>query len=330
MSLFSTPLTPTHGSPSGPNHSTASETPPQNKTTTTTPASKLRALLSTPSTLVVAPGVYDGISARLALSVGFPALYMTGAGTSMSRLGWADLGLATQTDMVAQAEMLSSLDPSVPLIADADTGYGGPVMISRTVRKYAAAGVAALHIEDQVQEKRCGHLLGKELVSKEVFWARLRAAVQTREKYGLDILIIARTDARQSFGFDEAYQRLKGAVECGVDAVFPEAMTSKEEAREMVERMGTTTPCLLNMVSGGVTPDMSADEAREIGYRLMIFPAITLEPAMLGMREALKRFKEVGRQPETKMGIREMFEVCGLQECMELDAEAGGKAYKGV
>lgn len=247
----------------------------------------------------------------------------------MSRLGWADLGLATQNDMVDQAEMLANLDPAVPLIADADTGYGGPIMVARTVARYARAGVAALHLEDQVQEKRCGHLLGKELVSREVYFSRIRAAVNARNDLGLDILIIARTDARQTYGFEEAYERLRGAVDIGADIAFPEAMTTKEEAAEMVRRMGDT-PCLLNMVPAGVTPEFTIEEAQQVGFRLMIFPAIAMDAAMGAMQQAFQRLTEDGRQPVTTRGVKEGFELCGLQQCIDLDKRAGGKAYATV
>ena len=247
----------------------------------------------------------------------------------MSRLGWADLGLATQTDMVDQADMLANLVPSVPLIADADTGYGGPIAVARTVSKYARAGVAALHLEDQVQEKRCGHLQGKQLVDREVFFSRIRAAVNVRHDLGLDILIIARTDARQAMGFEEAYERLKGAVDIGADVAFPEAMNTKEEAAMMIRRMGDT-PCLLNMVPSGVTPEITVGEAREMGFRLMIFPATAFEGAMVGIRDGLAWLKREGRQPLITTGVKEGFNLCGLQECVELDKRAGGKAFSEV
>lgn len=247
----------------------------------------------------------------------------------MSKLGWADLGLATQDDMANHADMIANLDPSVPLIADADTGYGGPNMVARTVARYARAGVAALHLEDQVQEKRCGHLLGKEIVSREIYFSRIRAAVNAREDLGLDILIIARTDARQTYGFEEAYERLKGAVEIGADIAFPEAMMTKDEAGEMVRRMGDT-PCLLNMVAAGVTPQISVEEAHNLGFRLIIFPTSAVEAAVSGMRDALLKVKKEGRQPETTTGPREDFELCGLQQCIDLDKRAGGQAYTTV
>ncbi|KAK0646662.1 Pyruvate/Phosphoenolpyruvate kinase-like domain-containing protein [Cercophora newfieldiana] len=142
----------------------------------------------------------------------------TGAGTAMSLLGMPDLSLTTADDMVRNASMIASLDRSVPLIADADTGFGGPVMVSRTTERYILAGVAGLHIEDQVTTKRCGHLQGKELVDLPTFTARIRAAAAARARLGSSLVIIARTDALQSLGFDAAVQRLKAAVECGADA----------------------------------------------------------------------------------------------------------------
>lgn len=243
----------------------------------------------------------------------------------MSKLGWADLGLATQNDMVQHAEMLANLDPSIPLIADADTGYGGPNMVARTVAKYARAGVAAMHLEDQVQEKRCGHLQGKKLVSREVFFSRIRAAVNAKKDLGLDILIIARTDARQMYGFEEAYERLKGAVEVGADIAFPEAMTTKEEAIEMVQRMGQT-PCLLNMVTSGVTPQITIEEAEKIGFRLIIFPGISFEAAIGAIKQALSSLVKEGKQPHSQ-SPKEIFELCGLQKCIDLDVAAGGHDY---
>ncbi|KAK6385753.1 uncharacterized protein PV06_07291 [Exophiala oligosperma] len=290
---------------------------------------KLRELLARPDAIVVAPGVYDGISARIALDMGFDTLYMTGAGTSMSRLGWADLGLATQHDMVEQAEMLANIDPTTPVIADADTGYGGPVSIARTVAKYARAGVAALHIEDQVQEKRCGHLLGKEIVSQEVFYSRIQAAVNARADLGLDILIIARTDARQSLGFDEACTRLSRAAEVGADIVFLEAMTSREEMADFVRRMGAT-PCLLNMVSKGVTPVISVDEAADLGFKVIIFPITGFGGAIQGIRDSFAVLKKSGCEPKALVGVEEAFELCGLIQCIELDRKAGGKALAGL
>ncbi|EIM80822.1 Phosphoenolpyruvate/pyruvate domain-containing protein [Stereum hirsutum FP-91666 SS1] len=302
-------------------------------------ATRLRQLLKDPSHLVVCPGVYDGLTARVALSMGFEALYMTGAGTSISRLGMADLGIATFNDMHENAAMLAGLDRSVPLIADADTGYGGPIMASRTAEAYARAGVAALHIEDQAQEKRCGHLGGKLIVPTEVYCSRIRAAVQARTRICSDMLIIARTDARQSLGFEEACKRLEAAVDAGADAVFLEGILSKEEGRKVCEIMGEKkgteawgeagVPCLMNLVPGGVSPDMTVEEARELGFRIMIFPTIGIEGAIKGVKESMGLLKSDGRQKlEEGQGVREAFKLAGLDHLMKIDDEAGGVNLK--
>ncbi|KAK5171164.1 uncharacterized protein LTR77_004308 [Saxophila tyrrhenica] len=294
---------------------------------------KLRQMLSDPSKTIIAPGVYDGITARLALESGAECLYMTGAGTSMSRLGMADLGLTTFTDMHAHAAMLASLDPSVPVIADADTGYGGPINVAHTVRSYARSGVAGLHIEDQVQEKRCGHLSGKLLVSRDVYFSRLRAAVKARDEMGGDIVVIARTDARAgrdpegNSGFDEAVARLKGAAEIGVDCLFFEALQTEEEMEQAVEAC-PKVPMMLNMVQGGRTPQISGDEANKLGFRLVIWPCLGMEAVVPAYRQALKTLYKTGKAPvEQNMGPNALFEICGLKELMAFDRDVGGKAY---
>lgn len=295
-----------------------------------TGATKLREMLSDPRKIVVAPGVYDGLTARLALAAGHECLYMTGAGTNMAKLGQPDLGIATLPDMVQNASVIASLSPSTPLIADADTGYGGPIMVRRTTRAYIAAGVAALHIEDQVQEKRCGHLSGKQIVEREVFYARISAAAQTRESCDSDIVVIARTDARADSGFDEAVERLKGAVRCGADVVFLEALQSREEAERAVKifaEMGV--PVLLNMVPGGRTPQMTVTEAKAVGFRIFINPTLTVEAVIRPLERALRLFKEEGRDECEPIGPNELFKICGLDEAMEFDASVGGRAFCG-
>ncbi|KAI0031706.1 Pyruvate/Phosphoenolpyruvate kinase-like domain-containing protein [Vararia minispora EC-137] len=293
-------------------------------------ATKLRRTLESTKELVVAPGIYDGFSARIALQVGFDTLYMTGAGTTASRLGHADLGIATQTDMVAHASMIALLDPSVPLIADADTGYGGPIMVARTVELYARGGVAGLHIEDQVQTKRCGHLAGKECVPLEAFATRIRAARAARERIGSDIVIIARTDALQMEGYEKAVERLRNARDAGADVGFLEGMTSKDMAVRAVKDLAPW-PLLLNMVEHGSTPTISVDEARTMGFRIIIFPWAAVAPAYVAIREGLERLKKTGivGAPEY-ISPQFVFEVCGLNESMAIDAAAGGAAFGGL
>ncbi|KAI9720317.1 MAG: hypothetical protein M1828_005701 [Chrysothrix sp. TS-e1954] len=304
------------------------------KTTPPSAAKKLRDMLADRSKTIVAPGVFDGLTARLALSTGFDCLYMTGAGTSMSRLGWADLGMATFNDMSDNADMIANLDPSVPLIADADTGYGGPLMVHRTTKAYARSGVAGLHIEDQIQEKRCGQLMGKQLVDLSTWQQRLRAAVQARDEIGSDLVIIARTDARGPNGFDAAVERLASLgreddLRLGVDAYFLEGLQSKEEARKACESLGDVErggkPMLLNMVPSGVTPNMGVQEAKEMGFRLVIFPSVCIEGVMRGCQETLQGLKQNGVQELPKsLGPREAFMVCGLKDGMKIDKLAGG------
>lgn len=313
-------------------------------------ATKLRQFLETQKSCLTCPGVYDGFSARIALSVGFDCLYMvnvtcpcryidrkesltpnshsqTGAGTTASRLGQADLGIATQTDMRAHADMLANLDLSVPLIADADTGYGGPIMVARTVDQYARAGVAGLHIEDQVQTKRCGHLAGKELVDIEVYASRIRAAVAARKRMGSDIVIIARTDAVQGLGYGEAIRRLKVARDEGADVGFLEGMTSMQMLRDAVREMAPW-PMLLNMVEGSVTPEISVPEAEQIGFRLVIHPMAALAPAYDAIREGMQKLKKTGKMShDPRLTVGFLFNVVGLQESMAFDAEVGGTAF---
>ncbi|KAK5130525.1 hypothetical protein LTR08_001955 [Meristemomyces frigidus] len=294
---------------------------------------RLRQMLADPSRTVVAPGVYDGISARVALAQGFDCLYMTGAGTSMSRLGMADLGLTTLPEMLQNATTLASLSPTTPLIADADTGYGGPINIAHTVRAYARAGVAALHIEDQVAEKRCGHLTGKLLVSRDVWATRMRAACKARDESGTGIVIIARTDARAgrdgegNGGFEEAVKRLEIAAEIGVDALFFEAIQDEAECSEVIRRL-PKLPVLLNMVPGGRTPIISNARANEMGFRIVIWPTTGIEAVVPALEYAYSALKTTGKGPEEhKMGPGALFEVCGLKDLMAFDESVGGKAY---
>jgi 2-methylisocitrate lyase-like PEP mutase family enzyme len=253
----------------------------------------------------------------------------------MSRLGMADMGIATLNDMKTNAEMLANLDPNVPLIADADTGYGGAIMVGRTVTQYIRAGVAGMHLEDQVVTKRCGHLKGKQLVSQEEYVARIRAASMAREASHGDIVLIARTDALQSNGYEDAIRRLKAAVAAGADVAFLEGLNTREEAEHFIRDLAPT-PCFYNNVAGGVSPDFSVQECKQIGYKIVIFPALAMEYVYPAVRRAVRQLRDEGRvgPPETegknkdrRYSPRELFEVCGLGECMEFDTKAGGTAY---
>ncbi|OGE55389.1 hypothetical protein PENARI_c004G01100 [Penicillium arizonense] len=291
-------------------------------------ASKLRRMLKDTKDLIVCPGVYDGLSARVAMEVGFKGLYMTGAGTTASRLGMADLGLAQLHDMKTNAEMIANLDPfGPPLIADMDTGYGGPLMVSKSVQQYIQAGVAGFHIEDQIQNKRCGHLAGKKVVSLDEYLMRIRAAKLTKDRLHSDIVLIARTDALQQHGYEECIRRLRAARDIGADVGLLEGFTSKEQARQAVQDLAPW-PLLLNMVENGATPLITTKEAEDMGFRIMIFSFATITPAYLGIKATLERLKTEGvvGVPDG-MGPRKLFEVCGLIDSMKIDTESGNDGF---
>ncbi|KAJ5371524.1 carboxyphosphonoenolpyruvate mutase [Penicillium cataractarum] len=283
-------------------------------------ASRLRQSLADEVNIAVCPGVYDGLTARIALSFGFDALYMTGAGTTASRLGQPDLGVITLTEMRETAQMIASLDHSIPLTADADTGFGGSLMVHRTVTEYIRSGVAALHLEDQPTSKRCGHLLHKQLVSVDEFLSRIKAAVNARQSSGNDIVLIARTDALATLGYDQAISRLKSAVALGADVAFLEGITSKEQAKQACEDL-SPTPVLFNAVTGGVSPDLSVEEARDLGFRMIIFPGFAIGPVYSGLNEAAKNLKEGGRLITSGIGgPKDFFNIVGLKAAMAIDA----------
>lgn len=255
-------------------------------------AGALRTLLAQ-NDIVRCPGVYDGITARLSEQAGFPAVYMTGAGTSMS-LGYPDYGLLTQTEMVANAAVIART-VEVPVVADADTGYGNELNVTRTVREYERAGVAAIHIEDQVSPKRCGHLDGKEVIPLAEYVAKIRAAAAAR--HDPDFVIIARTDANAVTGFEDAIERANAALANGADVAFVEAAQTMEELKAIPERVDG--PCLLNAVVGGKTPDIDLAAAREMGYRIAIMPSLLTAAVMDACDAALADVKETDRLPSS-------------------------------
>lgn len=232
--------------------------------------------------------------------------------------------------MREHAEMIANLNPEVPLIADADTGYGGPNMVARTVTQYHRSGVAGLHIEDQIQTKRCGHLGGKFVVDTDVFVQRIKAAYQARKGLDSDIVIIARTDALQTHGFDEALSRLKAAAAAGADVAFLEGVTSEAEARKVCQQLAPT-PVLLNMVDHGATPSWSAAEAKEMGFKIIIFPFASIAPAYKAIKEGLVGLKETGKTGIGKdFTPKKLFTVVGLEEAMATDEAVGGNMYSKV
>ncbi len=230
--------------------------------------SRLRTALQT-GQFIVAPGVFDMISAKVADGMGFPALYGTGYGTVAANLGLADVGLATYTDMVTHLGQIARAS-STPLIADADTGYGGLLNVRHTVRGYEAAGIAAIQIEDQESPKKCGHTPGRRVIPVEEMLLKIEVAVQSRSNP--DFLVIARTDARTSLGIDEAIRRGKLFAKAGADVVFVESPETEEEMLRIGGEIDA--PLLANMVEGGRTPLLPAKRLAEIGYNIAIYPAV--------------------------------------------------------
>ena len=250
---------------------------------------RLRELLNSGQT-VVAPGAFDPLAARLVEEAGFAAVYMTGFGTSAALLGRPDVGLLTMTEMADSAGRIAAC-VDIPLIADADTGYGNPLNVIRTVGAYEAAGVAGLHIEDQVAPKKCGHMEGKQVIGADEMAQKVRAAVDARTDP--DFVIIARTDARAVEGLDSALDRARRYRDAGADVLFIEALVSEAEI-EAAAAAFPDVPLLFNWAEGGKTPPVSLDRLTELGYRIVIFPIGTLLAATAAMRRILKEIATTG------------------------------------
>lgn len=203
-------------------------------------------------------------------------------------------------------------------------------MVGRTVKQYIQAGVAALHLEDQVHSKRCGHLLNKQLVDNTEFISRIRAAVMAREESKGDIVIIARTDALQELGYEAARDRLKEAIAVGADVAFLEGLTSIEQGRQICQDLAPS-PVLFNCVPGGLSPTLSVQEAKDLGFKMIIFPGLFLSPVTVAATTAATALKSQGYVENSGGSPKTIFEICGIRKLMEFDAAAGGKMYeKGV
>jgi len=271
------------------------------------------------ASLVIAPGVFDGISARIADRIGFTALYMTGYGVVASALGLPDAGIATYTEMVARARMIAGIT-GAPLIADADTGYGGLLNVQHTVRGYESAGVCAIQLEDQEFPKKCGHMLGRRVVPTADMVAKIRVAVDSRSDP--NFLIIARTDARTTLGLDEALRRAEAYAKAGADVLFIESPESAEE----MERIGKAfdIPLVANMVEGGRTPVLPAAELERIGYRLAIFPALGFLAATAAMEAAFTGLKERRSSAQLAVSLYDfqaMSRLMGFDEVSAFDRQ---------
>jgi 2-methylisocitrate lyase-like PEP mutase family enzyme len=252
--------------------------------------------------IIVAPGVHDSLTARATEIVGgFDAVYMTGHGTSLSMTGYPDAGLVTMSEEVRNAKNIQQTTKN-PVIADADTGYGNATNVIRTVREFAHTGVAAIQIEDQVEPKRCGHVGGREILSKEKAVGKYRAAADTRDETSEEMLIIARTDARGAHGgsLDEAIDRMNAYLEAGADIAFVESPASVDEVERISDEIDA--PLFYNCV--GISPKLEPEELEEIGFDIVIYPIATTRAAIAASIEHFVDIKERGTQAEIDMDER--------------------------
>lgn len=281
---------------------------------------RLRSLLDRPGP-IVAPGVYDGLTARLVEAGGFDATIVTGAGVAASILGVPDLGLVSMTEALTQTRNIVN-SVSIPVVADCDTGYGSPINVCRTVREFESAGVAALFMEDQVSPKRCGHFAGKQVIEAEEMVQKLRAAVDVRADPAM--VLIARTDARAIHGPDEAIRRARLYVEAGAEMIFVEAPQSENELALIARELAPLKiPLMCNLVEGGKTPLVPVSRLAEMGFKLVTFSGTLQKTAIFAMQKALEALRVTGEvtsvYPERMVSLEQRSELLGLPEFFELE-----------
>ncbi len=280
-------------------------------------STRFRQMLQEPG-IIVAPGAYDCLTAKLIQQAGFPAVYMTGAGTSVARLGYPDLSLATMTEMTGNAAAIASA-VGVPVIADADTGYGGILNVQRTVRQYLRTGVAAIHIEDQEFPKRCGHLDDKQVVPMEDMVQKIRAAGEARGDD--DLVIIVRTDALAVTDWDDTMGRCQEYVRAGADALFVEALRTPEEAQRVAQIFDV--PLLYNFVETGKSPLIPVPELERLGFKMVIFPVsalLTVCNAVGNLMRELMRQGTTAHLMDDMVSLGDCFETVGLSQMLDTDA----------
>jgi methylisocitrate lyase len=285
------------------------------------PGSRLRQSLANGP--IAVPGVFAPFVARMAERIGYEAVYLSGGALSAS-LGVPDIGLVTLSEFVDQARQIVSAT-SLPLISDADTGFGESLNTERTVQLFEAAGVAGIHLEDQQMPKRCGHLSGKSIVEVEVMCAKIRAAVSARRDP--DFVIIARTDARGVTGFTDAVTRAQKYVEAGADLIFPEAMETAQEFQTFANEV--RVPLLANMTEFGKSPNLPFEELASMGYRIVLFPLTAFRSAMKAAEETLRSVKQHGDQKErlaTMMTRAELYDYLGYTGYEERDKRFFGSS----
>ncbi len=275
--------------------------------------------------ILVAPGCFDMISGKLVEEAGFEAVYLSGNGHTASHLGLPDAGYATLTEMVTRVHHLAR-SVRIPVIADADTGYGNALNARLTVQEYEQAGAAALHIEDQVNPKKCGHTLGREVIPAEEMALKVEAAVDARRSD--DFLIIARCDARTTLGLDEAIRRGQLYARAGADLIFVESPESEEEFRRVAEEVDA--PVMANMVESGRSPLLSAQRLEQLGFKLVIFPATAWLAAVHAIREVLATLKQDGTSAarhNRMVTLDDYHRLMGFLEVWQLEQRFGLKDY---
>lgn len=257
--------------------------------------SSLREQLEDKTKIIVLPGVFDALSARIAEQVGFDAMFQTGYGSSAALLGMPDFGFLNAGETVDNARRIIRA-VKVPVLVDADTGYGNPLNVWRLVQDLESLGAAGIFLEDQIWPKRCGHMIGKDVIPKDEYLPKLKAAVEARKSK--DFVIVARTDARAPIGLDEAIERGKAYKKVGADVIFVEAPRSIEELKKVAEEIDA--PLVANMIEDGVTPTLSAQELLNLGYRMAVFPLSALYSATYAMRQVLTELKKTGATRVTR------------------------------
>jgi 2,3-dimethylmalate lyase len=280
-------------------------------------------MIENKDSVIVLPGVYDALSAKIAERVGFDAMFQTGYGSSASLLGMPDFGFLNAGETVENARRITQA-VNVPVLVDADTGYGNPLSVRRIVRELEAAGVSGIFLEDQVWPKRCGHMTGKEVIGKVDFLPKLEAALDARRDK--DFIIVARTDARAPLGLPEAIERAREYRNAGADVIFVEAPRSIDELKQIAEQIDA--PLVANMIEDGATPTLSASELFKLGYRIAVFPLSALYSATYAMHAVLSELRNTGTTNQAKKNMvtfREFNDLVGLQYYMDLEKRYASK-----
>lgn len=277
----------------------------------------LREQLEDKNKIIVLPGVFDALSARIAEHVGFEAMFQTGYGSSAALLGMPDFGFLHAGETVDNARRIIRA-VNVPVLVDADTGYGNPLNVWRLVRDLEAIGSAGIFLEDQIWPKRCGHMAGKDVIPKDDYLPKLKAAVEARKSK--DFIVVARTDARAPLGIDEAIERGKAYRKAGADVIFVEAPQTIEELKKVADQIDA--PLVANMIEDGVTPNLTGQELLKIGYRIAVWPLSGLYGATYAMRQVFTELKQTGYTKETRkmmVTFKDFNKFVDLQKYMDLE-----------